>query len=368
MKEINTPAKYPANATAQKAVRILIADDEEAVVHPLRRALATAGFYVAYMPDGAAALDALRVADAKNEPFDVLLSDVQMPRLRGDKLQRLARAEYSDLIIFLITSYEDIDLAVSCMREGVADYVTKPYQIEDVKLRLYSALEKRRLAQQVRDYQSLLEVRVAERTQEIQDQFLRAIKSLQSALEAKDNYTSEHSLRVCRQAVQLAKYIRPDDPVLYAQIETAAQLHDIGKIGVPSAIINKPGRLDVKEQEVIRQHPLIGNEILLPLVRDAAVLDIVRHHHEWWNGSGYPGGLSGHDIPLGARILAVADAFDAMTSHRPYREAIPIADALALLKKGAETQWDAQIVAVFVGMTEENAFSPDVAFADTEAK
>ena len=333
---------------------MLLVDDDALVVRPLHRDLTMAGFDVVYAEDGAAALHLLTDALARKQRFDALLTDIQMPHLRGDVLQRIAREQDPDLAVMLITAFEDIDLAVSCMREGVADYVTKPFQIDDVSVRLRSALEKRRLTLQVRDYQATLEARVEERSKAIQTQFLGAMDSLNFALEAKDAYTNEHSVRVCTLAVTLATRLCPDDARLRERIETAARLHDIGKIGVPEAVINKPGRLDADEMQMIRRHPTIGNDILLPLVRDTAVLEIVRHHHEFWNGSGYPDGLVGSQIPLGARILAVADAYDAMTSERPYRGPRTVTDSLDILTKGSGTQWDPEIIEAFIALMRES--------------
>ena len=339
--------------TGLPKVRVLLADDDEMVVRPLRRELTVAGFEVTYAADGAQALQALQDALAQGNAYDALVTDIQMPRLRGDVLQRLAREQDPTLAVMLITAFEDIELAVACMRDGVADYVTKPFQIEDVIVRLRSALEKRRLWLQVRDYQATLEARVEERTRELESQFLGAMESLSSALEAKDAYTNEHSIRVCGLAVSLAARLFPSDSVLQDQVKLAAQLHDIGKIGVPEAVINKPGVLDTEEARLIRQHPEIGNDILIPFIRDAGVLEIVRHHHERWDGSGYPDGLNGGNIPLGARILAVADAFDAMTSSRPYRDPMPSQCALDILRHGSGSQWDPEIIRSFLELLQE---------------
>lgn len=332
-------------------IPILVVDDEEAIVKVLVRGLTAAGFDVSSAPNGAAAMTLLN--EAGEDRFHALLTDIQMPLMRGDRLQQLAREQDPDLVVMMITAVEDIDRAVWCMREGVSDYVTKPFQLADIVVRLRSALEKRRLAIQVRDYQATLERRVAERSEQLQSQFLEALQSLSCALEAKDAYTHQHSERVCTLALRLADQCCAGDQDLRRQIETAARLHDIGKIGVPESVINKPGRLNPDERQLIQTHPTIGNDILEPLVHDPGVLDIVRHHHECWNGSGYPDGLAGEEIPLGARILAVADAFDAMTTDRAYRNALPLTRVLDIFRQGAGSQWDPQIVCAFLDLMQE---------------
>lgn len=205
----------------------------------------------------------------------------------------------------------------------------------------------------------VLEQQLAQRTEEVQVQFRQALESLAYALEAKDAYTDEHSMRVCALAVALAQAVRPGDDLFADQVQIAARLHDIGKIGVPEAILQKSGRLSHDEFQQIKKHPAIGSGILLPLIKEETILTFVRHHHERWDGDGYPDGLAGTQIPLGARILAVADAFDAMTSHRPYRAALTTDQALETLIAGAAHQWDADIVnALVVHLAQQEAQQP----------
>ena len=347
------------SAAWESDIRILVVDDEEAVVRPLLRGLTIAGFTVHFTADSHDALNLLSRA-LDDYPFHALLTDLQMPRMRGDELLRRAHSKDPDLVVILVTALGDVDMAVQCMRQGASDYVTKSFQIADIVVRLRSDLDKRRMALQIRQDKALLEERVRERTAQLESQYVRALESLGCAVEAKDAYTQEHSDRVCKLARALVERLFPDDPVRRHQIETAARLHDIGKIGVPEAIINKPGRLSPEEFRRIQQHPCIGSDILVPLIRDKEVLAIVRHHHEWWDGSGYPDGLAGEEIPLGARLLSVVDAYDAMTTRRPYRAPMSGERVLEILREGAGRQWDAQIVDAFLAMVEEVVSEADI--------
>lgn len=328
---------------------VLIVDDEEAVAAVLARGLAHAGYETAVAYSGEEAL--LRLAERS---FDVLLTDIHMPRMRGDDLQRIARERYPDLAVLLITAAQDIACAVECMKEGVYDYMTKPFDLSDVAVRVGKALERRRLTVLHREHQLLLEQRVEEQAERIRGMFRHSLEVLNQALEAKDECTRNHSVRVADLAVAIAERLCPDDMQFIARLRVAALLHDIGKIGVPEAILNKPGKLDDSERAFIRRHPIIGETILRPLFGgDAEMMAIVRHHHEYWNGAGYPDGLVGENTPFGARIMAVADAYDAMTSVRPYRPPMSPARALRILREGAGTQWSAVVVNTFLSLAEE---------------
>lgn len=174
-----------------------------------------------------------------------------------------------------------------------------------------------------------------------------SLEALISALEAKDPYTRDHSHRVCATALNLASQIAPGDPLFQERIRVASLFHDIGKIGVPEAVLNKPGALDPDEWAAVQRHVLCGVSILRPIVDDAT-LAMVRHHHERWDGKGYPDGVARKDIPLGARIIAVADSWDAMTSARPYRPSMQRQKVWEILRDGAGKQWDPEIVPIFL--------------------
>jgi HD-GYP domain-containing protein (c-di-GMP phosphodiesterase class II) len=194
-----------------------------------------------------------------------------------------------------------------------------------------------------------LERAVERQTRRVRQTFLSAIKSLVRAIEERDAYTAGHSLRVWRYALQLADALGLDVQ-LRKQLSLAAKLHDVGKVGVPESILNKRGPLTPEENAQVRQHPVIGEHILTPIIRSRTVLAGIRHHHERIDGRGYPDGLRGDQIPLLARLIAVPDTFDALTSHRAYRAAMPLGKALEILWAGRGTQLDADFVDVFIEM------------------
>jgi putative nucleotidyltransferase with HDIG domain len=329
-----------SNPNPEKAPRadLLVVDDEAAVATVLARGLTNAGYRVAVAGNGQEALEKL-----EERRFDLLLTDVYMPRLRGDELQRLARAKDPDLAVLLITAIDDTACAVECLKEGAYDFLLKPFDLTDVVVRVEKALERRRLERENREYKLGLERRVAEKTAMLRQTVQKSLESLIHTLEAKDPYTQNHSLRVAELATEIVTRMRSEDAVFISRVRVAAIFHDIGKIGVPEEVLNKPSRLTREEMALVEQHPVIGETILAPLL-DPEIVAIVRHHHEHLSGKGYPDGLAGDAIPLGARIVAVADAFDAMTSTRPHRTAHSVAEAIQILRDGAGVQWDREAV------------------------
>jgi HD-GYP domain-containing protein (c-di-GMP phosphodiesterase class II) len=247
----------------------------------------------------------------------------------------------------MITAVADVATAVSALSVGAMDYLMKPFHLEEVRARVRQALEKRRLILENRGYQQGLEARVAEQARRLESLFVASIQSLADALEVKDPYTHGHSLRVSGYSVAIARAIGLDAESIQ-QIEIGGHVHDIGKIGVREAVLNKPGPLTEEEYQHIMTHPVVGWRILSPLLRDVPMaLNVVRWHHERWDGSGVPDHLVGEAIPIEARIAAVADTFDAMTSVRPYRPGVPLPDTLAELRRNSGTQFDPVCVAAF---------------------
>ncbi len=336
---------------AKETERILIVDDEPEVAKVLSRALAHAGYEVSTANDAKEALERL-----KEGQFSLLLSDIHMPGMHGDELQRVARERDPHLAVILITAAGDVACAVDCMREGVFDYIIKPAPLADVSVRVGKALERGRITIELENHQATLEQRVAQQADRIRRLLLKSLQALTNALEAKDENTRDHSLRVSELSTALAKRLRPDDTQFHTRIGLAGIIHDIGKIGVPEAILNKPGRLDPEEFAIIQKHPVIGETILRPLLEgDEDILAVVRHHHERWDGRGYPDGLAGGKTPLGARITAVADGYDAMRHARAYREGMPLDKVLQILRDGAGSQWDDAVVKVLLGMAQDGS-------------
>jgi putative two-component system response regulator len=248
----------------------------------------------------------------------------------------------------MLTGLSDTTTAVDCLHLGAADFLLKPISMNELQARVARALEKRALVLQNRYYQENLERRVHEQAQRIQELFLQGVQMLARALEAKDAYTRGHSIRVSRYAVATARRMGFQGALLDG-IRLGGELHDIGKIGTRESVLHKPGSLTADEFRQISEHPILGERMLSPLARESPdVLRIVRSHHERLDGRGFPDGLRGERIPVEARIVAVADAFDAMTTRRPYRESRPPEQAMAELRRVAGTQLDPEAVEAFV--------------------
>ena len=318
--------------------RVLVVDDEQDVAAVLARALAYAGYVVTVATNGQEALRRL-----SEHPFDLLLSDIYMPVLRGDELLKRALANDPTLAVLMITAIDDISCAVECLKVGAFDFLTKPFDISDVLVRVEKAMSRRHLEAENRDYRNFLEQRVAETSEQLRRTVQHSLESLIHTLEAKDPYTRNHSVRVADLSTALCATLYPGDQHLASQVRVAAIFHDIGKIGIAEHVLHKQGALTTEEFEMVRRHPVIGEAILAPML-GSEIVAIVRHHHEHWNGLGYPDGLEGDKIPLGARIVAVADSFDAMISERPHRPARSLTEVLGVLQAGAGIQWDAAAV------------------------
>ena len=340
---------------------ILIVDDEESVRGLLHQRLAREGYHCQEAGSADQALAQLR-----SNPAELVLLDIKMPGKSGIELLPEIKADYPDTAVIMATAVTDANIAIQCMKDGAYDYVTKPFNLDEVILSVARALEKRRLELENRDYQQHLEQKVEEQARKIRASFLNSITALAYALEAKDTYTSGHSQRVTEIAVAIAQELGlPQESIekirvsglihdisisqeSIEKIRFAGLIHDIGKIGIKESILNKPGKLTDEEYRHIKSHPEVGERILAPIVEDKEILEIVRHHHERYDGKGYPDGLKAERIPLGARILAVADTYDAMTSERPYREAMSIETACNEIKRCKGTQFDPAVADAFL--------------------
>jgi response regulator RpfG family c-di-GMP phosphodiesterase len=328
--------------------RCLIVDDEPRLRQVLTHLMQADGFQCAEAANGAEALERLQTF-----PAELVLSDLRMPQMDGLELLRQVRSRHPDVAVVLITAVADVEVAVSCLAIGAMDYLTKPFHLEEVRARVTQALEKRRLILENRDYQERLEARVAAQARRLEELFLTSVQSLAEALELKDPYTRGHSVRVSHYSVAIARALRLDDDAV-RQVEIGGHVHDIGKIGVRESVLNKEGPLTTEEYEHIMTHPVLGWRILSPLLGDTPIaLNIVRSHHERYDGRGVPDGLRGRAIPLEARIAAVADAFDAMTSGRPYRGTqLSLPEVLAEIKRCSGSQFDPDTVRAFLDLVE----------------
>jgi len=327
-------------SVSSPAVDCLVVDDEPRLRQVLVHLMRNDGFHCFEAGNGLEAIDILQ-----RQPVTLILSDLRMPRMDGIELLKQVRGRWPDTAMVLITAVADVEVAVSCLAIGAMDYLTKPFHLEEVRARVKQALEKRRLILENRDYQERLEERVAAQARRLEELFLAAIQALASSLEVKDRYTRGHSVRVSQYSSVIARALDLKEDVIQ-QIGLGGHVHDIGKIGVREDVLNKAGPLTSDEYQHIMMHPVVGYRILAPLLGDAPIaLNVVRSHHERVDGTGVPDGLKGDQIPLEARIAAVADAFDAMTSGRPYREAEKTFEqALRELEDNCDSQFDRRVV------------------------
>jgi putative two-component system response regulator len=340
--------------------RVLVVDDELSVREILAEGLATFGYETPTAGSAAEAFDFLR-----RERVHLVLSDIEMPGESG--LDLLARIKQHDgeLDVIMVTGVIDATVAIQAIRKGASDYVTKPFNLDEVQIVVDRTLEKRRLILENRAHQEHLEVLVDQRTREVrekaaeverlyedlQDSYESTLQALVTALDYRDNETHGHSYRVVEYATLVASGMGVAGSEL-TWIRRGAILHDVGKIGISDATLRKPGKLDDAEWEEMRKHPEMGYKMLEPIRFLRPALDVVLCHQERYDGSGYPRGLEGDGIPLGARIFAVVDTFDAMTSDRPYRAALSIDAARDEIRAWSGRQFDPKVVEAFLAIDE----------------
>ena len=318
----------------------LIVDDEPRLRQVLVHLMRSDGFICLEAGNGEEAL-----AHLQRHPITLVMSDLRMPKMDGLELLRQTRARWPDVAVVMITAVADVEVAVSCLAIGAMDYLTKPFHLEEVRARVAQALEKRRLVIENRGYQESLQAKVTVQARRLEELFMASIQSLAEVLELKDPYTRGHSVRVSNYSVVIAREMGLEGEML-RQVELGGHVHDIGKIGVREEVLNKPGKLTDAEYDHIMTHPVVGWRILAPLLAETpAALNIVRSHHERYDGHGWPDRLEGEQIPLEARIAAAADSFDAMTSDRPYRPGgMSVEAAIAEIARCSGTQFDPEVV------------------------
>jgi putative two-component system response regulator len=320
-------------------------DDDGAVRHAMARVIQGHGLATIEAGSG---VEALAILQREGE-IPLCISDVHMAEMDGVTFLREALRLYPDMAVIMLTGVADVSTAVECLKIGALDYISKPVMLEEVRARMDKALEKRQLVLQNRFYQKNLESRVRELDRRNKNSLINGVQTLVHALEAKDAYTSGHSSRVSRYAVKTALQLGYIGELL-EHLRLGAELHDIGKIGTREAILNKPGSLTPEEFEHIKEHTALGERILAPFLSESAIaLRIVRSHHERMDGRGFPDGLTGQEIPREARIVAVVDAFDAMTTNRAYRPSRTPAEAFEELRRCSGTHFDPDAVDAFAG-------------------
>jgi putative nucleotidyltransferase with HDIG domain len=336
------------------AERILVVDDEEAIREVVTTLLDAKGYDCRAAGNGREALKFL-----ESDALDLVLSDIVMPEMDGLRLLEHVRAHDPDVPIIMVTAMHDISTALEAIRRGAYDYILKPFERDQLYLSVRRALEHRRLVLENRNYQRNLERIVEERTaqltrtlSELERSYDYTLEALGGALDLKDAETEGHCQRVTAYTIAIAKAMGVGTAELH-KMARAAFLHDIGKMAIPDEILGKPGPLSDEERAIMRRHCDIGHAVLLriPFLREPA--EIVLAHQERYDGTGYPRGLKDDQIPLGARIFAVADTLDAMISDRPYRKALPLSAAKDEIRAHSGTQFDPKVVEVFFSLPDQ---------------
>jgi len=324
---------------------VLIVDDERGPRESLRMILEPS-HRVLQSGCGSDALETLR-----SHPVDVVTLDLQMPGMRGDELMVAVRREFPSVEVVVITGCGSVASAAEAVRQGACDYLQKPFDVVRVTAAVARAVARRHARTRGRsadppDGRPAAGASVPERLRT-----LALLELLAETIEAKDRFLRGHARRVAFYTGIVAEHLGLADEEREA-LRLASFLHDLGKVGVPTDLLLRPGALEPQERRIVEQHPVIGARLLGPLDVPSGVSLALRHHHEWWNGRGYPDGIAAERIPLAARIIGVADAFDAMTSDRPYRRALARELATAELRRCAGVQFDPEIAREFLACLE----------------
>jgi putative two-component system response regulator len=333
--------ELPRTATGRQ---VTLVDDEPYALDVLVRAARSWDFDC----QGArSAEEAIKLLERR--PTPVVVTDLRMPGLGGVWLVREVQKRWPETSVIVITGGHDEDGLTESLAAGVHHYFLKPIKFDEFHHALKSTLRSYQLRRQKETYRRRLERALTRQQRKLKSTFFSAVASLVRTLEARDPYTSGHSLRVRAHAVGLGQRLGLERLAL-KRLSLAAKLHDIGKVGLPEGILNKPAPLSADEMSQVRAHPVIGERILAPIIHNRDVLAAIRHHHERFDGAGYPDGLRGTDIPLLARIITIADCFDALTTFRAYRASLSPDAALDSLRRDAGTHFDPALVPVFAEM------------------
>ncbi|MFC1909237.1 HD domain-containing phosphohydrolase [Chloroflexota bacterium] len=312
---------------------ILIVDDEEIIRWVLRRKLTKEGYQCEEANDGEQAVSKL-----KAKPSELVVLDINMPGKPGSELLPEIRTDFPETAVIMASGVTDTKVIAQCIKDGAQDYIQKPFKLEEILLSVGRSLEKRRLELQIMEYQKNLGGKVKEQQLEMRRLFLGAIETLVFTLEASDQYTAGHSRAVTDIALNIGRKLNLSTRQM-GDLQWGSLLHDVGKIAVDPRILNKPGELNPNEYRHIMTHAIVGPALVRPLVCEK-VVSIIAHHHDRYDGRGLDQNISGEDIPMEARIVTVADAFNAMISDRPYRAAMSNTEALDEVKANSGTQFD----------------------------
>ncbi len=336
--------------------KVLITDDENDIRELLGDFLEDKGFQY-FLAENA--FEALKIFK-ENKDIDIVMSDIRMPGRSGLDLLGDIKQIDEDVIVIMISAVKDIESAITAMSKGAYDYVSKPFKLAEVGIIVDKAIDKRRLILENREYQHQLEQKVEQRTEELKNAleeldktYRMTLESLATALDMRDEETQGHSVRVLQYSMKLASLMGITDPEKLKILEYGSLLHDIGKIGIPDSILKKPSSLNEEEWVIMRTHPYVGFKILHNIKFLEDVAKIVLHHHENYDGSGYPDKLKKFEIPWGARIFAVADALDAMTSERSYRSKLSFIEAAKELDEYSGVRFDPEVIKAFQSISIE---------------
>lgn len=333
-------------ATGLLSARILVVDDQPVNVKLLEKILDAEGYTNVVTTTDSREAAAL----FQQSPTDLVLLDLNMPHKDGfEVLAEIKALEKDYPPVIVLTALKDVESRVKALMSGARDFISKPFDRVELLSRMHNMLEVRLLHKAVQNQNLLLEEKVRERTQELEETRMEIIRRLGRAAEYRDNETGLHIIRMSKfsQILALAAGMAERDAEM---ILNASPMHDIGKIGIPDSILLKPGKLDADEWETMKKHSTIGAKILSghPSELMQMAREIALTHHEKWDGSGYPAGKQGEEIPLVGRIVALADVFDALTSERPYKKAWPVEEAVDFIKENSGKHFDPRLVDLFI--------------------
>lgn len=326
----------------EEIMKILVVDDEELIRNLFAKTFSLLGYHCDTVDNGFSCIEKIQ----SGENYDVVLLDVQMPKINGIDTLKNLKLISPYLSIVMVSGSRDGDHIKEALKEGAYDYVFKPFDMEELKNVIERAIERSTLIKDNKDYQENLERKVVEQTEELVNLYADTLEAMVLALDLREKETGYHSYRVTEYTLTMGRAMGLSETEL-STIAKGALLHDIGKIGVPDNILLKPSKLTGDEWDVMKKHPVQGYDLLrnIDFLEDAS--KIVLHHHEHYNGNGYPDGLSGWDIPLGARIFSVVDALDALTSKRVYRDATTFDNAREIIIEQSGKQFDPAIIELF---------------------
>ena len=333
--ELKESLEVVLNFAKDEKHTVLIVDDEENNLQLLKRTF-RGKYNILTATNGVEALD---VVNKHGSEISLIVSDQKMPIMEGTDFLKRVRETNPQIVKILLTGHVDTDIIVSAINDcELFQYILKPFEPEELKIAVEKGIEKYSMANNNKVFYK-----------ELRELFYKTIRAISNALDTKDSYTNGHSLRVTLYSMILAKELNLDENYM-EDIEIAGLLHDIGKIAMPKSILCKNGRLTDEEFLVMKSHPIRGEKIVINIKKLQMISEWVKSHHEKWDGTGYPDGLKGEEIPLAGRIIAIADTYDAMTSTRPYRTALSHEVAISEINRCAGTQFAPDLAKLFVAV------------------